>query len=318
MNLVDVALLVVLALAIWAGWAKGFILGTIDLVVWIGSLLAAFFLYRYLGDSFLNIFPNIGAWRFPLAFFIIIVIGRLLLGFLFNAIERSTPRDAHHNVVNHILGMLPGFITGVMYTIILTALLIALPLSETISTTARDSKIAGALAVQVEWLDDQFSPIFGDAAKQTMNNMTVEPETDETVHLSYTVKNGKVRADLEQRMLQLVNTERVKRGLPALQYDPELTQVARAHSVDMFARGYFSHYTPENKDPFDRMKASGVEFVTAGENLALGRTLSICHTGLMNSPGHRANILNKSFGRLGIGIIDGGFHGLMISQEFRN
>ena len=86
----------------------------------------------------------------------------------------------------------------------------------------------------------------------------------------------------------------------------------------MFARGYFSHYTPERKDPFDRMRASDVKFLTAGENLAFGKTLSVCHQGLMNSPGHRANILHDSFGRVGIGILDGGVYGLMISQEFRN
>jgi uncharacterized protein YkwD len=132
------------------------------------------------------------------------------------------------------------------------------------------------------------------------------------------VKSPRTREDLEVKMLELVNEERIKRGLSPLKADPEMTLVARAHSRDMFARGYFSHYTPEGKDPFDRMKEAGVRFVTAGENLALGKTLNICHNGLMNSPGHKANILHKSFGRLGIGILDGGVHGLMISQEFRN
>jgi uncharacterized protein YkwD len=66
------------------------------------------------------------------------------------------------------------------------------------------------------------------------------------------------------------------------------------------------------------MRASGVKYLSAGENLALGQTLSICHTGLMNSPGHRANILDNSYGRVGIGVLDGGMHGLMITQNFRN
>jgi uncharacterized protein YkwD len=86
----------------------------------------------------------------------------------------------------------------------------------------------------------------------------------------------------------------------------------------MFTRGYFSHNTPENKTPFDRMRESEVRFRTAGENLALAPTLSIAHTGLMNSPGHRANILQSNFGRLGIGVLDGGKRGLMITQNFRN
>jgi uncharacterized protein YkwD len=86
----------------------------------------------------------------------------------------------------------------------------------------------------------------------------------------------------------------------------------------MFARGYFSHVTPEGRSPFDRMEAAGVSFRTAGENLALAPTLRIAHTGLMNSPGHRANILRPAFGRLGIGVMDGGPRGLMVTQNFRN
>ena len=86
----------------------------------------------------------------------------------------------------------------------------------------------------------------------------------------------------------------------------------------MFARGYFSHYTPEDKDPFERMREANVKFRAAGENLALAPTLQIAHTGLMNSPGHRENILRPAFGRVGIGILDGGRRGLMVSQEFRN
>ena len=119
-------------------------------------------------------------------------------------------------------------------------------------------------------------------------------------------------------MLELVNQERANAGLKPVKWDPEILPVARAHSRDMFARGYFSHYTPEGKDPFDRMKSGGIKYFSAGENLALGPTLKICHDGLMKSPGHRANILNPSYGRLGIGILDGGAYGLMISQEFRN
>ena len=97
-----------------------------------------------------------------------------------------------------------------------------------------------------------------------------------------------------------------------------MNAVARTHSADMFARGYFAHVNPDGKNPFQRMKEANVIFTAAGENLALSQTVKMAHTNLMNSPGHKANILNPAFGRLGIGILDGGYHGLMISQEFRN
>jgi uncharacterized protein YkwD len=318
MNSIDVLLIAVVLLALWGGWAKGFILGTVNLLVWIGSLLLGLFFYKYTGELLKNIFPILGVWTLPLAFFLTIIIARLLLYLIFNVLLRATPEHAHRHSVNHALGLVPGFVNGLIYATIISAILFAVPISENIAAQTKNSQIASRLAFGVEWADEKLSPIFGEAAKETMNKMTVEPGSNETVKLNFTVKDAKARPDLEAQMLELVNKERTKRGLQPLKPDPELTQVARAHSNDMFVRGYFSHYTPEGKDPFDRMKESQVRFLTAGENLALGKTLMICHQGLMNSPGHRANILQPAFGRLGIGILDGGWRGIMISQEFRN
>ena len=209
-------------------------------------------------------------------------------------------------------------INGLIYATIIAALLLSVPLKHGISDTTKESLFASKLGVNAGWLDDKLSPIFDEAVKQSLTSITVEPESDETVDLNFNVANGKPRPDLEAEMLKLVNEERAKYGLKPVVADPQLTPVARSHSHDMFKRGYFSHYTPEGTDPFDRMKKAGIKYYSAGENLALGQTLKICHQGLMNSPGHRANILNPSYGRLGIGILDGGSYGLMISQEFRN
>lgn len=318
MNLIDVLLILIVVLAMWAGWVKGFIIGITDLSVWLGSLLIGFFFYQDVAVQLQKILPALGVWNQPLAFLLTILLSRIILAFVLHRFIRQTPPDTHLAPVNRALGIIPGIITGSIYAAIVAALLLSIPMWNGLAKEARESKIANHLGVQVAWLDEKFSPIFGEAAKETVNRIMVKPETGETVNLHYTVKNPQTRADLEAQMLQLVNHERTKRGIPAVKADPEMTKVARAHSVDMFARGYFSHYTPEKKDPFDRMKQSGVKFLTAGENLALGRTLKICHEGLMNSPGHKANILNPSFGRLGIGIMDGGIYGLMISQEFRN
>ena len=174
------------------------------------------------------------------------------------------------------------------------------------------------LAVYAERLEAALHPVFAEAVAETLNLLTIQPDSHERVTLPYKVADTRPRADLEARMLELVNKERVAAGLKPLAPDPELTEVARRHSADMFARGYFAHDTPEGLDPFDRMRVANVRFVTAGENLALAPTVQVAHRGLMNSPGHRENILHPQFGRVGIGIMDGGIHGLMISQEFRN
>jgi len=318
MNVVDGLLLAVILLAVWAEWRRGFILGTVNLVVWLGSLLAGFLFYQKLGGLLQAFFPAIGVWTLPLGFLLTIILARLLLALLLNLFIRGTTEETHGNTANKALGMIPGLINGVIYATILVALLLSIPLMNQFSERTKESRLVNSLAVNVGWIDEKLSPIFDDAIRQSLSRKSVDPSSDETVNLNFKVNNATPRPDLEARMLALVNEERTRRGLKALLPDPELTPVARAHSGDMFSRGYFSHYTPEGKDPFDRMKAGGIKYFSAGENLALGQTLQICHDGLMKSPGHRANILNPSYGRLGIGILDGGAYGLMISQEFRN
>ncbi|MDQ6609812.1 MAG: CvpA family protein [Bacteroidota bacterium] len=318
MNIIDILLILIVVFAVWAGWRKGFIYSITDLIIWLGSLRMGFFLYQNVGELLRKIIPSLGVWVLPLGFLFTIIFSRILFSFILYRIVRTAPKEAHHSIANRAFGMLPGLITGAVYAAIVAALLLSIPAWNGLTKEAGESKIANQLGVQVAWLDEKFSPIFGAAAKDAMNRIMVKPESEETVDLHYTVKNPEVRPDLEAQMLVLVNNERTKRGLPAVKADPDLAVLARAHSTDMFARGYFSHYTLEKADPFDRMKKAGIKFFTAGENLALGRTLKICHEGLMNSPGHKANILNPAFGRLGIGIMDGGIYGLMISQEFRN
>ena len=319
MNYVDLLLIAVLALAMWVGWQRGFIMGMINLLVWAGSLVLGFLFYPYLSTALQSLIPSLGVWNLPLSFLLTVIIARLLLAALFNALLRRTPEESHHRRVNHLLGLLPGAINGLLYDTVIAALLLTAPIPKSSFTTeTQNSRLVSAMGRNVGWIDQKLAPIFNDAVKQTLTRTTVEPESNETVQLNFTVTDTKPRPDLEARMLELVNAERTSRGLSALVADPKLVPVGRAHDSDMFARGYFSHYTPDGRDPFDRMKAAGIRYSVAGENLALGQTLKICHEGLMNSPGHRANILNPSYGRVGIGILDGGAHGLMIAQEFRN
>jgi uncharacterized YkwD family protein len=120
----------------------------------------------------------------------------------------------------------------------------------------------------------------------------------------------------EQQMVNLVNQERTSRGLSALQMDTQLTKVARMKSQDMIDNNYFGHQSPKYGSPFDLMKSQGVTYRYAGENLAGADTVQRAHTNLMNSEGHRNNILNPNFTKIGVGIIEGGPYGLMVSQEF--
>ncbi len=108
----------------------------------------------------------------------------------------------------------------------------------------------------------------------------------------------------EQEVIDLVNDIRVKNGLPALKANWELSRVARYKSQDMADRSYFSHTSPTYGSPFQMMKAFGITYRSAGENIAMGyKTPQAVVDGWMNSSGHRANILNASFTQIGVGYV---------------
>jgi uncharacterized protein YkwD len=317
MNLIDIILAIIILLAVIVGWNRGFVLGSLDLITWAGSLALGYFFYPYTARWLEKVFHP-GAWLLPVAFLLTALVARILIGLITRYIVRAIPDNANNNGLNKFLGIIPGAITGWLYAIILSALFFALPLKDSITAATRNSRFAGPLAMQSEWFNRKLAIVFNDAVRQTMNSLTIKPESGETVSLKYNYTKAAARPALEEKMLAMVNKERASRGLKPLKADTEMTLLARAHSNDMFVRGYFAHVNPDGKDPFARMKDANIIFNSAGENLALAQTVEIAHVNLMNSPGHKANILNPSFGRLGIGIMDGGFHGLMISQEFRD
>jgi len=318
-NPIDVLLVILIVLSLLNGYRRGFVHGVLDLAGWVVSLIAGLRYYqpvaRWLG-AHVDVWSEV--WDQPIAFVLVAVLAGIVVHVIGYWLLRRLPEDVHENQINRLFGLLPGFANGLITAAILSALLLAIPLNEGLSERTRNSGVVNRLAVYAERLEGQLRPVFGEAIGRTLNLLTIRPDSNERVTLPFTVEKTRPRPDLEKQMLDLVNQERQAAGINQLAADPELTEVARRHSADMFARGYFAHDTPEGLTPFDRMRAANVRFLTAGENLALAPTLSVAHTGLMNSPGHRANILRKEFGRVGIGIMDGGMRGLMVSQEFRN
>jgi uncharacterized protein YkwD len=103
-------------------------------------------------------------------------------------------------------------------------------------------------------------------------------------------------------VLSLTNSERAKAGCKALSMNSKLTKAAQSHSADMAANNYFSHDSQDGRSPFDRMKDVGYSFSAAAENIAMGqRTPADVMTAWMNSPGHKANILNCTYTQIGVG-----------------
>lgn len=134
---------------------------------------------------------------------------------------------------------------------------------------------------------------------------------------SNTTVNQKESQSVEQRVLSLVNEERSKSGLPPLEMDTAVSNVAILKSEDMRDHNYFNHTSPNYGSPFDMMKSFGISYEYAGENIAAGQpSADAVMKSWMNSPGHKANILNKNYTHIGIGHVTGGKYAHYWTQEF--
>lgn len=108
----------------------------------------------------------------------------------------------------------------------------------------------------------------------------------------------------EQQVYDMVNAERTAYGLKPLQLSRELSQIARIKSADIRDRGYFGHDSPTYGSPFDMLKKFGLDYHSAGENIAKGqKTPTSVMRSWMSSEGHRENILNTNFNKIGIGFV---------------
>ena len=318
MNLIDLLLAFVILLGLWGGWRRGFVLGAVEVLALLVSLVVALIAYRFPAAWLEQQWPWLGVWAAPISFAAVFLLTHLLVGAATGTLVTATSPRVHRHGINRFLGLVPGFVNGLVNATVAALVLTVVPLSDGWNRAVRESVIARSLAEPAQWLESQLAPVFDPAIQRTLQGLTVQPDSPRTVQLHFRTTRAEPRPDLEARMLELVNKERATAGLEPLKADPELAEVARAHSRDMLARGYFSHVTPEGRKASDRARAAGAAYLLMGENLAFAQTLPVAHQGLMHSPGHRANILRPQFGRLGIGVLDAGAHGLMITQNFRN
>ena len=144
-----------------------------------------------------------------------------------------------------------------------------------------------------------------------------------------------VASNLERQMLALINDERAKAGLPPVRLELRLNDAAEDHSTWMLRTNTFDHGGAGGSRPLDRMQSAGFEFSgswVAAENIAiryapdpakLGQEVIAMHNSLMNSPGHRANILNPDVKYVGIGIETGSYNSgssdwpaIIVTQNF--
>lgn len=322
MNWVDLSIIAIFLLYMIEGIRRGFIEQTLELVGFFLTILISLLLYQPFS---VWVSANTGVEGLaaqPVAFLVLWVVFQILYSFLLQALYPLIPPKFRANMPNKLAGLIPAFFKAFIFISVLLTLIILLQVPSKLKSEITDSTIGSRFVAQSGKVEQYLTKITGRDIKQSLTFLTVPAQTeevvkpDERVMLKFTYQDGTVDQKTEQKMLALVNEERVKIGLKPLIWDEKLAEVARKHSRDMFERGYFSHENLDGLSPFDRMEAGGVSFKVAGENIAYAASVDLAHGGLMRSPGHRANILEEDFGTVGIGVIDGGIYGKMFTQNF--
>ena len=314
LNWVDFVILAVLLYYAFEGYSAGFIGSLLGLISFVASFVLGLKYYGVIGAVLVKTFSIPQSFSSAIGFFVVSFLTEIIVGLVLRKLIAK--RLTGFKVANRLFGILPGIFSGLVILTFILSLIITLPLSVFLKNFILRSFIGRELIGRTQGFEKELNSIFGGAVNETLNFLTVAPKSSESVDLNFQIKNFSIDRNAESTMLVLVNKERRQQGVAEVVFNEQLSQVGRDHCEDMFKRGYFSHYTKEGLSPFDRMINVGISFNFAGENLALAPEVKLAMQGLMNSPGHKENILSPNFAKLGVGVIDGGIYGQMFCQEF--
>ncbi len=316
MNWVDLVIIAILVLFTVAALGRTLILELLDFV----SFLCSFFL----SFTYYNIISKLFEHQFQIPHGLSLVLGFISMWFLsetalYLLIKLLLPRIPRFNILeSKTLSVIPAILRSLIFISITLVMIATFPIQPVIKKTVLDSKLGNLILKNAYQLEQPVKNIFGGVTNDSLTFLTIEPRTDEKVNLGFQTQEFSVDEVSEQVMIDLVNKERVGRGLKILTFDKSLRAIARSHSNDMFTRGYFSHLSPEGLTVAGRALKAGVDFLVIGENLAYAPSLDLAHKGLMNSPGHKANILSTDYNKISVGVMDGGVYGKMFTQVFSN
>lgn len=315
-NYIDLIIILVLIYFASEAWRHGFFILLADFLSFLGSLVLSLRFYKYVSEFLkVNFSLNLSISN-ALGFLFSAIIIESVLGVIFGLLVHKLPDTFKKHKLNKLLGILPGVGEGLILISFLLTLIIALPVKPQIKTDIEQSKIGSIVLKQTTLAERYINEIFGGVINDSLTYFTVKPDSNESVKLNITKFNLKIDETAESEMFKRLNNERKKLAIPELIWDPAIVSVARSHAKDMWERSYFSHYSPEGNDVGNRLGKANVKYTFAGENLAMAPTLTMAHTGLMNSKGHRENILETRFKKIGIGVIDNGVYGKMFVQVF--
>lgn len=224
---------------------------------------------------------------------------------------------------NRAFGAALALAWGWFLATLVLSVLVVLPLPASATQPMEDSSLVATLTNPELPTQQAFHALAGDrvlesvlALQRIVGSKQIILEEDEQIRID-AAQPDEIGSDpvAAEEIFQLLNRSRVAAGQSPLAWSDALAGVGEDHATEMYLDGYFSHVSPGTGTIGDRMQARGLTYRLAGENLALAATPDLVHDGLMDSPGHRENILRPEFRRVGVGVVDGPL-GLMVVQVF--
>lgn len=316
LNWVDLVIISLLIFFAYEAIGRPFLLEVLDLVSFLLALIFSFRFYNYPAQFFENQFNLPHGLSLVIGFMVAWFLTESLFYFLSRIILSYSPRVKLKG--SEYLSIVPATLRGLIFISLILVLVATFPVAPNLKKAVNNSRVGSLLLSKAYQLEQPVKQVFGGITQDSLTFLTIKPKTNERVNLGFQTLEFKIDEATEFAMIDLVNKERTSRGLNTLIFDSRLRDVGRLHSEDMLKRGYFSHYSPEGETVADGAEKFGVEYLVIGENLAYAPNLELAHRGLMNSEGHRANILSPEFNKIGIGVIDGGIYGKMFTQVFSN
>jgi len=318
----DLFLVVAFLLLMVRGWFRGFVREAMDLAgLIVGTLLA----FRFSGpvgaviESMANIAPDTARIVGGIIVFVLVGIGAAVGT---SVLERHA-RLPGLNLPNRVAGAGLALAWGIFLATMILSLAVILPTPPAVASHLGGSAVTGALTDPDGVPQEVFKRLSGDRAVEALLNLRelvgerrVILEDDQSIQFPPIEGSDlDLVAESADEVFDLLNRARVDEGLDPLAWSPGLAKVGEHHAADMYTSGYFAHRSPTTGTVADRLEVDHITYLVAGENLALAATPDEVHRGLMDSPGHRANIMGTDYRRVGIAAIRGPL-GLMVVQVF--
>lgn len=315
-NYIDLIIILVLVYFATEAWRHGFWVILVDFISFLGSILISLSFYKYAALFLRSNFSLSNSISNALGFLATAIIVEGILGFILAKFLHKLPEKLRERTFLKIAAVIPAIGEGLILIAFILTLAVAFPLRPSIKADIVKSRVGGVILAKTVVIERSVNEIFGGVIEDSLTYLTVKPGSRESISVPTQSNNLKADKESAEEMLILVNKERNKLEIAELVWNEKMAKVSQTYATYMWENHYFGHISLDGKDVGDRLKEAKINYLAAGENLALAPTVISAHNGLMNSEGHRDNILNTEFKEVGIGVVDNGVYGKIFVQVF--